>query len=50
MFLTQKPITLKGRSRSGGGFPSSSSLPQHDAKDRTGQIEKNQKRNKKDQG
>ena len=43
VFLTKDPLTIKGRRRSRGGFPISSSLPGHDAKDQ-------KDRNKRDKG
>ena len=42
-FLTQKPLTLKRRDRRRGGFPIGSSLPRHNAKDRTRQTQKRQR-------
>ena len=50
VFLTQEPLTIKRGGRSTSGGPIGSSLPRHDAKERTRQTLKNQKRNKKNQG
>ena len=33
VFLTQKSLTIEGGGRSRGGFPISSTLPKHDAKE-----------------
>ena len=46
VFLTKKPLTIKRRSRRGGGCPIGSSLPNHDAKVGIGQTEKRQRRKK----
>ena len=42
-FLTKEPLTIKGKRRSRGGGPMSSSLPNHDAKEQKGKTEKRQK-------
>ena len=43
VFLTKEPLTIKGRRRSRGGGPMSSSLPKHDAKEQRGKTKKRQK-------
>ena len=47
VFLTQKPLTIKRRSRRGCGCPMSSSLPNHDAKFGIGQTEKDKEEEEK---
>ena len=47
IFLTQKPLNIKRRSRSRGGCPMGSSFPNHDAKVGIGQTEKRQEKKKK---
>ena len=50
VFLTTKPLTIKGWSRRRSRCPMGSSLPNHDAKVGIGQTEERQEKTRKTQG
>ena len=47
VFLTKEPLTIKGGDRRRRGFPISSSLLRHDAKDQKDKHKRDREKNKK---